>query len=61
MKCNAVERCTACCKLFHCPLCPKYNPSLPAKLQWHLDVHINYAITFKGMYLCVSVCVLVSC
>ncbi|KAF1389888.1 hypothetical protein PFLUV_G00052200 [Perca fluviatilis] len=44
-----VERCTACCKLFHCPLCPKYKPSQRAKLQQHLDVHIKNAIIFKAM------------
>ncbi|XP_030269804.1 uncharacterized protein LOC115580079 isoform X2 [Sparus aurata] len=42
-----VERCTACCKLFHCPFCPKYKPSQRAKLQQHLDVHMKNAITYK--------------
>lgn len=57
----AVERCTTCCKLYHCPLCPTYKPSPPYRLQRHLEVHIKNAITFKGKYshICLFICSLV--
>ncbi|KAK1880512.1 pH-response transcription factor pacC/RIM101 [Dissostichus eleginoides] len=35
----AVKRCTTCCKLFHCPLCPKSKPCAPSRLEKHLEVH----------------------
>ncbi|XP_061584649.1 uncharacterized protein LOC133449507 [Cololabis saira] len=47
-----VERCTVCCKLFHCPLCPKYKPSQRGRLHKHLDVHCKNAITFKDQKIC---------
>ncbi|XP_069388419.1 uncharacterized protein [Paralichthys olivaceus] len=47
-----VERCTVCCTLFHCPLCPKYKPSQRGRLQKHLDVHVKNAITFKDLKIC---------
>lgn len=39
---DAVERCTTCCTLYHCPLCPrvKYKPSLPFKKK-------NLQVQFK--------------
>ncbi|XP_070689024.1 peroxisomal membrane protein 11C isoform X1 [Pempheris klunzingeri] len=48
----AVDRCTTCCKLYHCPLCPKFKPSPPAKLQQHLEIHMKNAINFKDKKIC---------
>ncbi|KAJ4932939.1 hypothetical protein JOQ06_029777 [Pogonophryne albipinna] len=44
----AVKRCTTCCKLFHCPLCPKFKPCAPSRLEKHLEVHLKNGIMFKA-------------
>ncbi|KAK1904425.1 TRMT1-like protein [Dissostichus eleginoides] len=54
----AVKRCTTCCKRFHCPLCPKFKPCAPSRLEKHLEVHLKNGIMFKDMaiYKCHLTC-----
>ncbi|CAL8306032.1 unnamed protein product [Arctogadus glacialis] len=47
-----VKRCTTCCTLFHCPLCPTFKPTVNTKLQCHLESHIKHSITFKDKKIC---------
>ncbi|XP_058479724.1 uncharacterized protein LOC131455885 [Solea solea] len=42
-----VERCTSCCKQFHCPLFLKVKPTKLSKLQSHLEAHTKGGILFK--------------
>ncbi|KAG7467704.1 hypothetical protein JOB18_044507, partial [Solea senegalensis] len=42
-----VERCTSCCKQFHCPLFLKVKPTQLSKLQSHLEAHRKGGILFK--------------
>ncbi|KAJ4942686.1 hypothetical protein JOQ06_005203, partial [Pogonophryne albipinna] len=54
----AVKRCTTYCKVFHCPLCPKFKPCAPSRLEKHLEVHLKNGIMFKDMaiYKCHLTC-----
>ncbi|XP_061570613.1 uncharacterized protein LOC133424181 [Cololabis saira] len=58
----AVERCTTCCRQFHCPLCPKgmFKPNQPARLQRHLEVHIKNAIAFQDNNACGPHCEIIT-
>lgn len=43
-----IPKCTSCCKLYHCPLCPSLKPMTEKKVQAHWKVHIKNAIFFEG-------------
>ncbi|KAF3854257.1 hypothetical protein F7725_022312 [Dissostichus mawsoni] len=45
----AVKRCTTCCKRFHCPLCPKFKPCAPSRLEKHLEVHLKNGIIYGNL------------
>ncbi|KAG7460432.1 reverse transcriptase [Solea senegalensis] len=47
-----VERCTSCCKRFHCPLFLKVKPTQLSKLQSHLEAHRKGGILFKAKREC---------
>ncbi|XP_029943700.1 TRMT1-like protein [Salarias fasciatus] len=48
----AANRCTSCCKLYHCPLCPGFKPAKLNRIQSHLKVHISNAISFEDKKIC---------
>ncbi|XP_039902050.1 uncharacterized protein LOC120742685 [Simochromis diagramma] len=48
-----LQECNTCCRgLFHCPLCPTFNPTVRAKIEEHLSVHIKNALPFKDKMIC---------
>ncbi len=50
-KCPQLERCTKCCKNFHCPFCMAsiFKPSRPDKVKLHLKSHCNKAVVHGGI------------
>ncbi|XP_076004935.1 uncharacterized protein LOC142999323 [Genypterus blacodes] len=46
----AVQRCSQCCVLYHCPLCSPdvFKPSHRCKVLTHLRCHLSRAVHFKG-------------
>ncbi|XP_028647290.2 uncharacterized protein LOC114642598 isoform X2 [Erpetoichthys calabaricus] len=49
----ALEECNTCCKeLFHCRLCPNFNPTVRAKIEMHIDLHVKNALHFKDKIIC---------
>ncbi|XP_028971887.2 zinc finger protein 16 isoform X2 [Esox lucius] len=48
----ALPRCTTCCRLFHCPLCPYFLPTALSRLKRHIDVHLKNALSFRGKKIC---------
>ncbi|XP_041664383.1 uncharacterized protein LOC121523528 isoform X2 [Cheilinus undulatus] len=48
----AFEQCKTCCRLFHCPMCPKFKPARRKKLEMHLKVHLKNAVTFQDKRIC---------
>ncbi|KAJ8349408.1 hypothetical protein SKAU_G00245380 [Synaphobranchus kaupii] len=47
-----LDRCTTCCKLYHCPLCLTFKPAKLNRLKSHVDVHLKHALTFKDSWIC---------
>ncbi|XP_026013808.1 uncharacterized protein LOC113015767 [Astatotilapia calliptera] len=48
-----LQECNTCCRgLFHCPLCPTFSPTVRAKIEEHLSVHIKNALPFKDKMIC---------
>ncbi|XP_039462131.1 uncharacterized protein LOC120435957 isoform X1 [Oreochromis aureus] len=48
-----LQECNTCCRgLFHCPLCPTFSPTVRAKIEEHLNVHIKNALPFKDKMIC---------
>ncbi|XP_048037457.1 uncharacterized protein LOC125262681 [Megalobrama amblycephala] len=49
--CNlpALNRCTSCCSLFHCPFCNSdfFKPSKKSKVQTHLKLHFSRAVVHE--------------
>ncbi|KAI4823000.1 hypothetical protein KUCAC02_008515 [Chaenocephalus aceratus] len=45
-----LQRCTTCCKDFHCPLCASnvFHPAKLSKVQAHLESHFNRAVLHEG-------------
>ncbi|KAG9261407.1 early growth response protein 1-like [Astyanax mexicanus] len=44
-----LERCTTCCKKFHCPFCSSslFNPTKLSKVKTHLESHFSRAVFQK--------------
>ncbi|XP_028840374.1 uncharacterized protein LOC114792978 [Denticeps clupeoides] len=48
-----LQECTTCCRrLFHCPLCPTFSPTVRAKIEEHINGHIKNALPFKDKLVC---------
>ncbi|CAI5660873.1 unnamed protein product [Oreochromis niloticus] len=48
-----LQECNTCCRgLFHCPLCPTFSPTVRAKIEEHLSVHIKNALHFNDKLIC---------
>lgn len=48
-----LQECTTCCRrLFHCPLCPNFSPTVRAVIEEHINGHIKNALPFKDKMIC---------
>nr|XP_054590759.1 uncharacterized protein LOC129154712 [Nothobranchius furzeri]XP_054590760.1 uncharacterized protein LOC129154712 [Nothobranchius furzeri] len=48
-----LQECNTCCRgLFHCPLCPTSSPTVRAKIEEHLSVHMKNALHCNDKMIC---------
>lgn len=48
----ALEECNTCCnKLFHCPICPKFDPTVKERIEKHMNHHISHGLPYKDKIL----------
>ncbi|KAL1023834.1 hypothetical protein UPYG_G00046920 [Umbra pygmaea] len=53
-----LQRCTSCCKKYHCPFCTAFKPNTKNDVLIHLDTHISQAVFHDGylILMCTSNC-----
>ncbi|KAK6324646.1 hypothetical protein J4Q44_G00039880 [Coregonus suidteri] len=53
-----LQRCTTCCRKYHCPFCTAFKPNRKCHLLMHLDTHISRAVFHDGYVImtCTSNC-----
>ncbi|XP_035995713.1 uncharacterized protein LOC105932108 [Fundulus heteroclitus] len=48
----ALEECNTCCnKLFHCPICPNFDPTVKERIEKHMNHHISHGLPYKDKIL----------
>ncbi|XP_015254018.1 PREDICTED: uncharacterized protein LOC107100149 [Cyprinodon variegatus] len=48
----ALEECNTCCnKLFHCPICPNFEPTVKERIEKHMSHHISHGLPYKDKIL----------
>ncbi|XP_014878648.1 uncharacterized protein LOC106946757 [Poecilia latipinna] len=47
-----LEECNTCCnKLFHCPICPNFDPTVKERIEKHMNHHISHGLPYKDKIL----------